>query len=466
MKKISTLFALAAVAANAWAQYETPGDGVTYTFESLSAIEGSGVTATGEQSYLISENLTISEGDTLRLLDNDEVSMANGVQVIISGEALFNPAEGAVIKAADEESRPVGFRINGSATFANLDMSGGGIHYLGTSPITVEDCVFHDINSESSSYGVIVVNNGIDGNVVRNCNFKDCEPGAVNVPVAMSGDGVGIVIENCVIENVSTLNELKPYINLAASPTFEVKVLNNVLNGAQLQKPGGIGVSNMLNLAGDNKVTVEGNYVENCSWGLNFVGGMDVRILNNEVKSNRWDPEDNGSFSVSLYSIASYPMNAYLEGNIFEDNKWGVWVLGASAANLGKVDDPEAEDYNPGNNTFTDNMFVTTSGATKHYELSNYTGSQVYAQGNTWCDCTTEEEVLALVEGSVIVSPLANSDSVRGSFIDNCFSGEVEVFDLNGVSIFKGDASSIKSSGVKGGVYVVKGSNGAMTVRF
>ena len=43
----------------------------------------------------------------------------------------------------------------------------------------------------------------------------------------------------------------------------------------------------MLNTPGSNKVTIENNTVSDCSWGVNLVGGMDVRLVGNTVKDNR-----------------------------------------------------------------------------------------------------------------------------------------------------------------------------------
>ena len=79
-----------------------------------------------------------------------------------------------------------------------------------------------------------------------------------------------------------------------------------------------------------------------------------------------------------------------MEGNWMEGGFWGITIVtGTPNVNLGKVEDPEAEDYNPGNNTFVNNGFDGLL-----YDLYNNGTGTVWAQGNTWNVAEQTEEAI------------------------------------------------------------------------
>lgn len=449
-----------AVAGIANAEFITPNDGTTYTLEALSAIEESGLTAV-DGGYLLSADLTISANDKLQIVSDDHLLIADGVAVYIDGEALFNPEEKAYINRATDEAQPKGFTISGKATLKNMDIQGGGIKYLGSDALVVEDCDFSNINSEASMYGVIVLSgNSVDSKIL-NSTFTDCEPGAINTPANL---GVNLLIEGCTITNVSTTNGQRPFINVTSPLEGQLIIRNNTLIGNKLERPGGIGVSNMLNVEGDNNVLIEGNSVKDCSWGLNLIGGMNVTILNNEIIDNCWDPDDNGGIAATLYSLPTYPLVVYAEGNLFKGNKWGPCTIGGTVANFGKTADPAAEDYNPGNNVFVNNHFTNADGDLVECDFCNNTANVDYAQGNVWNYAETLEEAGRTIFGSnyaanygeVIFDPIrTNVDGVM-NITDKTpvtFDGRVEVFTLDGVKVLDADASSI--SELPAGTYII-----------
>ena len=98
-----------------------------------------------------------------------------------------------------------------------------------------------------------------------------------------------------------------------------------------------------------------------------------------------------------------------------EGGLWGITVpTGAPNINLGKVEDPNAEDYNPGNNTFVDNG---NSGVL--YDLFNNGTATIWAQGNTWNVAEQTEENIEQViyhqaddpnKGLVIFMPAHSDD--------------------------------------------------------
>lgn len=463
--------AAALVAASASADYTTPGEGVTYTLTELSGIEGSGVTMETETSFLLSSDLTIAEKDNLSLGAGEMLLMQDGVTLTVNGEALFNPEETAYIMPNVDTALPKAVIFNGKTTLKNLKWSGAGMRYAGSDALIVDKCDFYDINGENSLYGVIVIAGHSSGSVISNCTFTDCQPGAINTPANM---GVGLIIENNVITNVSMANGMRPFINVTSNATEPVIIRHNVLNGAKLSAPGGIGVSNMLNTPGDNKVYVEYNTVTDCSWGLNFVGGMDVRIIGNTVKDNCWDPDVNGGIGATLYSIASYPQTVYAQENVFEGNKWGPCTVGATVANFGKTEDPTAEDYNPGLNVFRNNKHLDASGEEVRVDFCNNTQITQYAQGNFWNDATTAEEVAATIQdnkfsasyGPVIYTPFGDPSGVTKVTMDKdvAFNGSsivasetsvINVYDLSG-RLVSTAVGTLSTSDLQKGVYIAR----------
>ena len=482
MTKFYLTCAFTIVSAAAFAQFATPGNGTSYTFATLASTEGSGVTASSDNTFLLSSDLTVAEGDKLSIGAGEHILFADGVTLTVDGEAIFTPDAKAYIAPAGDDARPRGMILAGKANLRNLDIQGGGIMYNGTDPLLVENCDFSNINSVLSAYGAIVLNCTASGNRIAHCTFTDCEPGAINTPANM---GVELDIDSNTITNVSTLNAMRPFINITVCADHTVTVRNNTLNGAKLSAPGGIGVSNMLNTPGENKVVIENNTVTNCSWGLNFVGGMDVRIINNVVKDNCWDPDDNGGIGATLYSLDSLPMTVYAEGNTFEGNKWGPIVMGGTTANFGKTEDPTADDYNPGKNIFRGNKHTDASGNEILCDFCNNTKTTVYAQGNYWNDATTEEEVAKTIMdsnyssayGPVIYTPFEiytgigevkdeTATSFDGTTLRSSQATVITVYDLAGRLILTTGtpAHSLDVSHLPGGVYIATA--GSSSIKF
>lgn len=467
MRKFYISLFLSVAALPLSAEYATPGAGTTYTLESLSLVEGSGLTVV-DGEYLLSADLTVSAGDKLQIKAGDVLRLADGVTVNVDGDALFNPDGKAKVIPADAEALPRGFVLSGSATLENMDIEGAGIKYMGSGPLTVNRCDFTNVNSVLSGYGVIVLSGTSYGNKITNCTFTDCEPGAVNTPANM---GVELLIEGCTLTNCSTLDMLRPFINVTACADKEVVIRGNTLVGAKLERPGGIGVSNMLNTPGANKVVIENNTVTDCSWGVNLVGGMDVRLVGNTIKDNRWDTDDAGGIAVTMYSIASLPLYVYGEGNIIEGNKWGPCSVGASVVNFGKTDDPTADDYNPGNNIFRNNSFVSASGVETACDFCNQTQVTVYAQGNIWNDAETAEDASATIFGSqynsaygpIVFDPVRTPSGVNDVEDSSAavFEGFINVFTVSGQKVYEGDAASFAVDALPAGIYLVRGERGA-----
>ena len=418
MKKIYALFFMTAIAAGAMAQeFTTDGSGNVYTFNSLSQIEGSGVTVQDDGSYLVSQNFTIAEGDVLQLVNNDVIKMANAVQVTVNGNADFAPADTAVITRDAEDSAPKGFWMlgeNGNANLKNVTFEYVGLVFGGiNSSLHADNCTFTLHNGKSSSSGALAFNASCGGNIVENCYFIENTLNAI-------GNGatnpVGIIIRNCLFWHNTTDNRNKPQINLTCAGDYDVVITDNQVIGGQFNLSGGIGVSNMMGMGHTGKVYIENNYIADNRYGFTSIGSVDCIIRNNKMINNCYETDpNNGGSCVSIYDRSS-SSNIYMEGNWMEGGLWGITVpTGAPNINLGKVEDPEAEDYNPGNNTFVNN-----GNGGVLYDLFNNGTATIWAQGNTWNVAEQTEENIEQViyhqvddpsKGLVIFMPAKNPGS-------------------------------------------------------
>jgi len=381
MKKIYGFIALAALAATTShaANYESDGTGQVYTFETLSQIEGTGVSAS-EGAYIVSEDFTISELDTLRLVSGDVIKMGNGVTVTIDGYADFTPADTALVTRDSESSNPKGFRIyadNGGATLRNVRFEYVGITFgCVNGSLIADNCTFTLHNGKSSSSGAISFNASCDGNVIENCNFIENTLNAIGCGAT---NPVGVIIRNNLFYHNTTANRNKPQLNMTCAGSYDMVITGNQVIGGQYTLSGGIGVSNMMGLAFSGTLTVEDNYVTENRYGIATIGPLNAIIRDNTLVDNCYETNpNNGGSCISIYD-SSNKGNIYIEGNHLEGGLWGITIIGAPTVNVGKTIDPDADDYNPGKNVFVNNG---NNGIL--YDLYNNGTGTVYAQGNTW----------------------------------------------------------------------------------
>lgn len=418
MKKFYAFILMAAVAAGAIAdEFVSDGTGNVYTFNALSQIDGTGVTLQDDGSYLVSTNFTISEGDVLQLQNNDLIKMASGVLITVNGDADFTPADTAVVTRDVEGSNPKGFWMigeNGNAELKNVTFEYVGVVFGGlNSSLHADNCTFTLHNGKSSSSGAISFNASCDNNIVENCYFIE---NTVNAIGSGASNPVGIIIRNNLFWHNTTTNRNKPQINMTCAGNYDMHIIGNQVIGGKFTMSGGIGVSNMMGMAHTGKLFIEDNYIADNRYGITTIGSIDALIKNNKMINNCYENDpNNGGSCISVYDSSS-SSNIFIEGNWMEGGLWGITIVtGAPNVNLGKVEDPEAEDYNPGNNTFVNNG---NNGVL--YDLFNNGTNTVWAQGNTWNVAVQDEASIENViyhqaddpsKGLVIFMPAHQEDT-------------------------------------------------------
>lgn len=403
MTKCSTFLASLLIAAGftASAAYQTAGSYSVYTFESLSQIDGSGVTKDGDD-FVVASDIEIAATDTLRLLNGETVKLGNNVMITFYGYADFTPSEAATITRNAESDVPRGFYIfeaDACGQFENVNFLYAGLRTFGnTKGITVRECSFVKTNTAMTSTGAISFGSTNAENIIEDCVFIETESGAIG---GSANGFAGVTVKGCTFHKCNTGNSNRPVINLTIGGDNEIVIENNTIYGGKFTMVGGIGVSNMLGLSAANVAKITGNYVQDCRYGFTSIGPMDVTLENNTFINNRYETNAmNGGSGMSLYD-PYMQQKVRATGNYIEGSLWGVTVIGCGNVNFGKTDDPAADDYNPGKN-----VFVNNGNGGVIYDLYNNSKNTVYAQGNTWnvTEQTAEEIAKVITDKSDIAS--------------------------------------------------------------
>ena len=337
--------------------------------------------------FTINGDLVVNEGETL-LFDGSTTMEINGS--LTAQGATFGAAEGA-------EASAKGFRFyqeGASVTLTGCTFNYVGINYgNGTEQgcLTVKDCTFNNHNAKGGN-AVINFTSLSKGNLIENCLFDNPSLSAVG-----SGANVacGITIKDNIINKPATSTRLNPGLNMSATGPYDIVIDGNDIHGpAENTRAGGIALACLLGNPPTGTLYVRNNFVEDCSYGITLTGPGNVRIEDNTVLNNRYiaNPNNGGSgINITCTSTGEGILaKAYMRGNHIEGSIWGVTIIGVNVdINAGKlVDgvtgeaiDPSAEDYNPGQNVFVDNIGTTDY---PNCDWFNNTTTASYAQGNTW----------------------------------------------------------------------------------
>ena len=440
--------------------YKTAGDGSTYTFTKLSKTAGSGVTMTDKKHFVMSESVTIAEGDSFCLTDVSygmEVKMANDVELIVEGVADLNvpftvsftwEGERPEIEAGSynttlltltrekETDVPLGITVTGGAAGTETVVRGIRFEYVGlknysANAMRLQYCEFYRHNGTQS--GALFM--GVDGArfSVDHCTFTECQRAAIG---GAANFACPVKVTHCLFERNSQDNRNIPQLNLTAASEIEIE--DCILVGDSTKNMvGGIGVSNFMGSTG-NHVGIRHCAIAMHRYGLTTMGDMDVAISGCTLTDNRYETNpNNGGSGMSFYDPYGKQTVRVSDCRI-EGSLWGITVIGCKEVNLGRVDVDESDTrYNPGNNVFKNN-----GNGGVLYDLYNNSGNTVYAQGNVWnVRHLTAEEIENVIFhkqddnslGEVIYMP-AGDASLLGC--EDVFIGGVQKFGSSGVQEF------------------------------
>lgn len=491
MKRISTLFCLlSAVCVSQADEYVTPGEGRAYSFGNLAELTPETVTAEGN-IFTVLADFTVAEGDTLVLNDGEQVGLVDGVSITVDGVMDFQPTTSAIVTRANAEAAPKGFRVTGDNAVMkvrNVVFEYVAFNHMSYLPIEAVDCTFRYANTSLTSTGAIAMLRTTEGNIFKGCRFIQNESAAIG---GSALSGTGMRMENCYFFDNNTSNVNKPQLNLISGGNDSIVIRNCTFLGTGRTMVGAIGFMNYY-VEGTNNILIENNVIQNHRYGIGAYSycPLNLRFINNQIVNNNAEVNpNNGGSGISLYDYGDQSLNAYAEGNLIAGNIWGVTLLGKLGdINFGKIADPNAEDYNPGRNVFTDN-----GNGGVLYDLFNNTSNEaiVYAQGNIWGVAQQDSVSIASVvwDGSdqgghgevVFATPQPDvvvtldaiakehpSQSLKYDALTGEISQEgesvIRVFSLNGVLVRHARAAKVNISELPAGTYLAAA--GEEVIRF
>lgn len=386
-KNITFLSSVIAMVAVAHAgNFITSGNGTTFTFAQLAALDGSCVKAVSDHAYCVADTLTLAAGDQLVVdHDIDTLYLAEGAALELRGKANLQ-ADGhrLVITRASEGAVPAMITLYDNAdltSWKNIDVEYTGLRCASTGGLEIDSCSFSYLQPISGTHYAVHLIDPDASLKVQHSLF------AYNSYAAIGGAANynnNVKIEDCTFYHNVLSNKNMPQINLTVADSIIIRN-NTIIGDSTKTASGGIGVSNLMGFSADLCAIIEGNNIDSCRYGLTVTGPQTSVIRNNKIRHNRFENNANsGGSGISLYD-PYYRSSCMISGNLIEDNLWGVTIIGGGEVNLGKVEvdgvpvSEQADDYNPGNN-----VFVNNGNNGVKYDLYNNGTQTVYAQGNTW----------------------------------------------------------------------------------
>ncbi len=419
--------------------FTTPGDGSEWTLTRLAQTEGSGVSLfADDRHFIMSNDVTVSAPDRFVLEPGAVVAMANDVRFSILGPAVMEGGEAKVLFCpVDDEAQPYGLWMEGEerVTLHNVAFNGAGLSAHVSGGMDITGCSFVNHNGRSASYALNMGPDKSDYHV-WNSLFQNCVRSAMGSGANIS---VSLLVEDCTFEYNGTSNGNYPQLNLTVGESVVLR-RNAVIGDRSHTKVGGVVVANLMGLAGEHNTLFEDNIVKDNRFGIATYLEQKATYRNNLIAFN--DTETNpmqGGSGINIYDPYA-SQEARLEGNYIENNLWGVTIQGGKNVNLGKTEDPSAEDYNPGRNTFYNNGF---DGAV--YDLYNNSTNTVYAQGNYWKTALTQDEagIEAVIFhkaddatlGEVVYKPWSTEDQTAVEAVETSPSQPTEIYTAAGQKI-------------------------------
>ena len=370
MKKFITAIIAVAMILSAEAQWVSPGNGTTYTFDNLSSVSNGAVVKTSNGNFNVAEDITISAGDFLNFdATLETVTFNDGIQLTIAGgvtsadrldKALLTGGNGHFKVKFDASSET---NVVKNINFQN----GGGIRVSETPSIIFENCEFGYFNKSFTSYALLYFN---CSPVVESCYFHDNQGAAI-------GSGANIFgapkIYNSYFYNNVTENSNNPQLNLGPCSNGDtIKIIGNTIEGLNGTMVGGIAIANLMNV-GNTKAQIFNNNVFNNRYGYTQTGPTieswiyDNLFIDNNLETNPM----NGGSGISIYGTATTNI-ATLRRNIITGNLWGITAIYYHNIDMGTADD------------FGQNIIYNNGNGGVTYALYNNAFSDMTAIGNYW----------------------------------------------------------------------------------
>ena len=442
MKKFYLLTALAAASVSLQAAvFTSPGNGTTWTMTKIAALDTTGVTAdeTGKV-FTVSENVTISAGDSFQLEEGITVMLAKSVEIDVEGTALLNLGERSTIKATGDNVAAKYLWVKTEAATApveikNIDFECAALKLSPASGANVDNCTFKYQQASVANGTAALQLGGVGGSEqeaykVTNCTFESNKRSGVGTA---SNVTVPLLIENNKFLYNDSQNLNYPHINVTASSSVVIRG-NEIIGDRTKNLGGGIIVADLLGVTSNAQCLIENNKVSDCRYGIAVYSKQNAIVRDNVLVNNNTEKTPaNGGSGINFYELNGTGLTAKVYRNHIEGSLWGISVVGGKEINCGRTDVPETdENYCEGNNVFINNG----NGSEKNgfdgddefqrFDLYNNSPNTVYAMNNYWYVSKDASPRVSIIDvednpslGEVIYSPWAGTTKTGIETVDH-----------------------------------------------
>jgi hypothetical protein len=438
MKKILLILLLIiGLTTSLYAQWVSPGEGVTYTLPDLVAATEGVVTNDGTV-FTIHQDLTISRNDAL--LIDDQVTRINAPGVLITVKGSLNcNITGDRVKLYGTETQKFSMRFENASNCVlhKLYLSDGAGVQVVESDVTFDDVKFVYFSTDYCHAAIDIFN---CDPIINNCYFLLNEGAAISSPANGQSSPQ---ITNCELDaNVDGLNV--PQINLGPGGDDTIRIIGNNIHGTWATfHTGGISVADLMGI-GDTKVLLKDNIVKDGRYGYNQQGMTISSVIegNQFLNNNHEDNPMNGGSGISIYGTSTNN-KAILRNNTITGNLWGITAIYFHDINLGTEEDWGRNEIRSNGN----------GGVT--YDLYNNSSCDIMAVGNDW-GVTAE----ALVEDHIF-HQVDNPSLGLVTFIPFVGYDQLEEITATEIDFTKADLYTITgqrveySESLKPGIYIV-----------
>lgn len=370
MKKLFILLALFLIS-ESYANYTTPGTGVSWNLDSLVNNSSGSVTVSGSD-YFFNDTLTISSSDTIKILTNVIMKFKTGVFIDINGILIVNPPDSAKITAQDTTLKFLGLKfedLSDGSVLKKLIMEYGNAIRMLDCNILIDSCTLR-YNTLSSSFSSGAISFFRSNSIVSNCTIFRNRRAAI-----VSGANIASspqILNNIIYENNSD-NANVPQINFGATGSAPMIIRGNTITGL-FTNCGGI---SFLPVGSIPNAIIENNIIKHNRYGIAIAGGnSNIYINNNIIDSNniQGDPNLGGS---GINFNGSATQNSIVTRNIIRGNLWGITVQSTAKPNMGDLSSPDTTDIGL-------NQIYGNGNSGQIYDLYNNTVDSLKAENNYW----------------------------------------------------------------------------------
>jgi len=372
MKKIIIIFSVALfLFSDSYANYTTPGTGVSWNLDSLVSNSGGSVTKPGSD-YFFNDTLTISASDTIKILTNAVMKFKTGVFIDINGILIVNPPDSAKITAQDTTLKFLGLKfedLSDGSVLKKLIMEYGNAIRMLDCNILIDSCTLR-YNTLNSSFSSGAISFFRSNSIVSNCKIFRNRRAAI-----VSGANIASspqILNNLIYENNSD-NANVPQINFGATGPTPMIIRGNTITGL-FTNAGGI---SFLPVGSIPNAIIENNLIRRNRYGIAIAGGnSNIYINNNIIDSNNIQGDPNlGGSGINFNGTAT--QNSIVTRNIIRGNLWGITVQSTAKPNMGDLSSPDTTDVGL-------NQIYWNGNSGQTYDLYNNTPDPLKAENNFW----------------------------------------------------------------------------------